>query len=173
MESTGGKKGCQGCQKIQEIVVTNEQMIHEQIKLIKDLHAENTAFRTNQEEITDLNVQLRQQVDRLLSRVSSTRDWGQQTDNWFSEELGYSVGDNELRVSTKVNIKAVEESASRGGTSINKENLHQLLPISTIRKDEEYFNRKRKNSFEEEHNATYWLKIIEVKGHRLLSPKIR
>jgi hypothetical protein len=35
------------------------------------------------------------------------------------------------------------------------------LPICMMRKDEAYFSRKRKNSFEEEHNASYWLKIIE------------
>lgn len=41
MENNREELECQGCQSVKEIVSTNEQMIHEQIKLIKKLHEEN------------------------------------------------------------------------------------------------------------------------------------
>ena len=56
---------------------------------------------------------------------------------------------------------------------INKENLHEMLPIHMIRKNEEYFSRKRKNSYEEEQNSTSWLKVLESKGKPFSSNRFR
>lgn len=58
-------------------------------------------------------------------------------------------------------MKTAESSRRSSICSVNKENLREILPIVNMNKNEEYFSRKRKNSFEEEQHAPSWLKIIE------------
>lgn len=41
-----------------------------------------------------------------------------------------------MRVSTKVNIQAVEEKKKKAISNINKENLHEVLPMYVMRKNE-------------------------------------
>lgn len=58
-------------------------------------------------------------------------------------------------------MKTAESSRKSSLNSVNKENLREMLPIVNMNKNEEYFSRKRKNSFEEEQQAPSWLKIID------------
>ena len=51
METTAVAKECQACQKIQNIVITNEQMIQEQVKMIKQLHTDNSVLTNRNEEL--------------------------------------------------------------------------------------------------------------------------
>lgn len=84
---------------------------------------------------------------------------------------GQAAGGMELRVSTRVNIQEGRRKDS-SISGISKENLQELVPLHSISKNEEYFSRKRKNSFEEEQCSSSWLKIIEP-HHDILPAKLR
>jgi len=51
MEILTSVKGCASCQAIQHIVQSNEQMIQQQIKLIKTLHQEKTNLQEEKYQI--------------------------------------------------------------------------------------------------------------------------
>ena len=63
--------------------------------------------------------------------------------------------------------KAEEAKRVRKGSMVNKENLHEFIPMVMIRKHEEYFTRTRKNSYEEESHLPQWVKAIEGSPARL------
>ena len=55
--------------------------------------------------------------------------------------------------------------------AVNKENIHEFIPMVMIRKNEEYFSRSRKGSYEDENHIPQWTKAIQAKP--LIAQKFR
>lgn len=95
-------------------------------------------------------------------------DQGVQTERFLEDQLEkiekMDMETQELRESKKVNSSVKMQNSKTKAKQINKENLQNILPIVVIRKDEQYFSRKRKNSYEEDCQATSWLKVIDSSG---------
>lgn len=157
MEGTVRGRECEGCKNVQSIVQTNEQMIQEQIKLIKNLHEDNLSLQQRCHHLELANTHLHQ----LLQQQRSLTAAETQTD--FETAFLLPQDETSLKSTTRLNSTQPQKQR-RMSLTVNKENLHELLPMVMIRKDESYFSRRRKNSYEEEAHAGQWLKAMEQLG---------
>lgn len=115
------KGDCQGCQAVQRIVDTNEQMIQEQIKIIKSLHQENSLLQQR-------NSQLELELKQFQHNKEVSKEEGVQT------EWAFEGPSEQLRVSTRVNIQGASRKSSTS-SDLSKENLHEMVPLHSISKN--------------------------------------
>ena len=93
MENTAVTVQCQGCKKVQAIVVTNQQMIQEQIKLIKNLHEENNQLKNRNQELNSMNLTLKEQLEKVVVRKVELATQSQQTEESLTKYLQLQKGD--------------------------------------------------------------------------------
>ncbi len=111
------------------------------------------------------NQKLLEKCNNLTKNSKIKVEQGVQTERFLEDLLEKiektDIQTQELRESKKVNSSSKLENTKAKTKQINKENLQNILPIVGIIKDEQYFSRKRKNSYEEDCQATSWLKVID------------